>query len=83
MLISMASVRFFINYLYQYQHNLNKKRVAIYGAKEQGRQTNLLEQNIKYNPVLFFDDDESLITNIGGLRYIILTKILLKLKIIL
>ena len=29
--ISMASVRFFINYLYQYQHNLNKKRVAIYG----------------------------------------------------
>ena len=47
MLISMASVRFFINYLYQYQHNLNKKRVAIYGAREEGRQIlNLLEQNI-------------------------------------
>ena len=27
MLISMASVRFFINYLYQYQHNLNKKEL--------------------------------------------------------
>ena len=59
MLISMASVRFFINYLYQYQHNLNKK-VAIYGAREEGRQIlNLLEQNIKYNPVMFFDDDET------------------------
>ncbi|OUU26497.1 MAG: hypothetical protein CBB97_07930 [Candidatus Endolissoclinum sp. TMED37] len=70
MLISMASVRFFINYLYQYQHNFNKKRVAIFGAREEGRQVlNLLEQNIQYNPILFFDYDKNLInTNISGLR---------------
>ena len=54
MLLSMASIRFFINYLYQYQLNFNKKRVAIFGAREQGRQVlNLLEQNIQYNPIFF------------------------------
>ena len=70
MLLSMASIRFFINYLYQYQLNFNKKRVAIFGAREQGRQVlNLLEQNIQYNPILFFDYDKNLIdTNISGLK---------------
>ena len=68
MLISMASVRFFINYLYQYQHNFNKKRVAIFGAREQGRQVlNLLEQNIQYNQY-YFSTQNLINTNISGLK---------------
>tara|TARA_Y100000022_G_scaffold200526_1_gene216300 strand:+ start:1970 stop:3850 length:1881 start_codon:yes stop_codon:yes gene_type:complete len=68
--VLIGGLRFLIKLIYS-NINYNKKRnVAIFGANREGREIlSILYQSFNYNPILFFEEDNSIIgTEINGLK---------------
>ncbi len=75
-IILTGGLRVLIRLIYLKQTEFQRKKIAVYGAGENGRQlASILNQGTEYRPILFFENDSNAIgTEVNGLKVYSLKK---------